>query len=338
MKSCKILSVRNKTQKLALIVRPVFMIGLLLLQYLSRSATLSIIRACRNVFSANFLSLVLEDPLRRILKGPKLTVTTDHLDMFGKVSFNATLDLADFSQRKFFLYGYPDFMFELLSFCDKKTAFFDIGANIGLISIAVAKRIDSKNIFAFEPVGITYNQLVRNFTSNCPEAKAFRKALSDKSGLLSIGIPSGDSGNASFEIDYIKHRLAIQNLHDTVRTEECEVTSLDEFLDSAGIQLHPPSIRKVAIKIDVEGHEEKVLKGMTQLLGRKDLEIFLVVEVHYKNLFAILDTLSNQGFEPMFDALQLPSGLTEEKFGPARDIIFARASLATKSKHEIGLA
>ena len=54
-------------------------------------------------------------------------------------------------------------VFRLAKACD---VIFDIGANVGLYSIALSKRFPHAKIIAFEPLAPTYEELARNLALN----------------------------------------------------------------------------------------------------------------------------------------------------------------------------
>ena len=72
--------------------------------------------------------------------------------------------------------------------------FIDIGANIGLFSIAAAYKVgESGKVFSFEPTYQTFNQLIENIDlNNLKNVFAFNYAVSDKDGELNIAINDDD--------------------------------------------------------------------------------------------------------------------------------------------------
>jgi len=139
--------------------------------------------------------------------------------------------------------------------------FWDVGANVGTVSVHVVNNFPNARVFAFEPNPHIFNSLNTLFKGH-PRVKPFACALSDHSAQVTMTIPKGKSVGGSIEgLDYV--------LKSSNRTREemdqvsVEAISADELLarDSA---LLPPKV----IKIDVEGHESAVLRGMAQTIAK----------------------------------------------------------------------
>lgn len=136
------------------------------------------------------------------------------------------------------------------------TFFIDIGANIGLYSISVAKIFPKCEILAFEPDR-------RNFCQF--HANLFLNGLEDRVRVEPYAI-SASSGQACFTRHEAENR-------GRSRVESgggfvVETRRLDDLLEISG--------GCVAIKIDVEGHEYDVIAGATKLLTNND--VFLQIE------------------------------------------------------------
>jgi len=121
----------------------------------------------------------------------------------------------------------------------------DIGANVGLYSLGLAQRMDAigkkVTIYAFEPVGSTFEILQRNCSLNSFDIHPFRLAMSDKDGAM---LMTNDGGTGNHLVK--KRRTA---------TERVKTARIDTFVKSQGIETID------AIKCDVEGAELFVLKG-----------------------------------------------------------------------------
>jgi FkbM family methyltransferase len=136
----------------------------------------------------------------------------------------------------------------------------DVGANIGYITSIMATRVGPHGrVLSFEPHPVTFGELsdnVKRWTAvpGTGPTSVHRLALSDTSGAGILVVPSEDSlesGSASLARD----NAAAESGYAT------EIRSLSEFVgesDLVGV-----------IKIDVEGHEYRVLKGASGLLRRK---------------------------------------------------------------------
>lgn len=125
----------------------------------------------------------------------------------------------------------------------------DVGANVGLVARQFATYVGpTGNVLAFEPDIKTSVYLKRN-VRKLPQVQVHEVALSDANGTASFYLdPRSGTSNS----------LAEREVAGDVVTVPCE--TLDHFLTS-----HPFD-RIALIKIDVEGAESKVLRGMRETL------------------------------------------------------------------------
>lgn len=127
--------------------------------------------------------------------------------------------------------------------------FVDIGANIGFYSVFMAAEISAQEVYAFEPMSATADEARRNFhLNNLADIAHLRQiALSSSPGSATMAVISNLSGANSI-LD-----TSIHKDQENIRTESVPTSTLDEELPFSG--------RRVAVKIDVEGHELDVLNG-----------------------------------------------------------------------------
>lgn len=129
----------------------------------------------------------------------------------------------------------------------------DIGANIGYYTVLFAHLVGSNGkVIAFEPDKQSGEVLKKNITAN-----KFRnvlyvdKALSDRKGLVKLYISEENRGD--------------NRIYDTKEGRdwvEVEMISLDDYL---------PKEKKVdIIKMDVQGAEALILKGMEKIISYSD--------------------------------------------------------------------
>jgi FkbM family methyltransferase len=137
----------------------------------------------------------------------------------------------------------------------------DIGANIGATALPLARAIGpSGRIYCFEPVNATAQRLSRNIEANgLQNAEVFELALSDQDGTSKIGYDKNQPGMAS------------------VNQSDQSTTVLSRRFDAWVEDLNIASI--AVCKIDVEGHEPAVVRGMKASLQRGIISS-LVFESH----------------------------------------------------------
>lgn len=130
----------------------------------------------------------------------------------------------------------------------------DVGAHVGYFSLLAARQIGPEGmVFSFEPDPINYELLVQNIELNkYNNISPVNAAVGDTVGSLTLFQTALDSGRHS-----IYHHGLPEN-----GSIEVDVSTLDAFLNARD----RPDINLV--KVDVEGAEMDVLRGMTGLLER----------------------------------------------------------------------
>lgn len=154
---------------------------------------------------------------------------------------------------------------ELRDLCLPGMVVFDVGANVGTHSLALADVVGPDGtVICFEPHSKTFEALVANISRNGFENIVTKhKALGATTETAKLYVEHDDPGVGS-------HSL-IRRTEDIETAEEIDVIRGDEFVKDQGY--HPD-----LMKIDVEGGELDVLQGLTETL-REDKPL-LVVEVH----------------------------------------------------------
>jgi FkbM family methyltransferase len=137
----------------------------------------------------------------------------------------------------------------------------DVGANIGAHTLPFAQLVGpGGHVFAFEPTSYAFNRLQRNLSLNPALARrvsAYQAMLAEQSG----DVPDADL-YARWPL-----RLETEARHSThlgvaTSTEGAEVVSLDDWAARHNIS------RIDFVKIDVDGHECRVLRGARETLRR----------------------------------------------------------------------
>ena len=163
--------------------------------------------------------------------------------------------------------------------------FLDVGANFGLYSIILGRRYPDMRIHSFEPVERLRRQFQANILIN---------------GLENLQLHPVAVSDVSAQASYLQHVSGhaglskLRQSSDLLGPEWAEMTvetrPMDQMLDYRG--------ERLAIKVDVEGHECEVIRGMCQLL--KNNNCYLQVEIssrHPENRAFIKDFMSGCGYE-----------------------------------------
>jgi FkbM family methyltransferase len=152
------------------------------------------------------------------------------------------------------------------TFLTQHSVVLDIGANFGLYTALTGSIIRRHGrLYAFEGNPRVFESLQRTIVANdlyhCPNIVAANVLVSDRSGRgtlhYSANLPSGGT------MSDVQLKGGMQ------RSVEVEMTTIDDFL--------PPDLPVDLVKIDVEGHEPLVLRGMERTIARSP-NIRIIVE------------------------------------------------------------
>ena len=179
----------------------------------------------------------------------------------------------------------------LNKFLKKGDVFFDIGANIGLFSLNASKVVEKEGkVYSFEPAPTTFLRLKENIEINQYKNVVIENVgLSEKKDKLkfNVSVSGYDAWNSFTKLNDVGEFNSI----------EVPVISLDSYIQENKIS------RIDLIKIDVEGWELFVLKGVTNLL-KSDNAPVLMIEFTETNTFAagyycgeLFDYVKSFGYE-----------------------------------------
>lgn len=155
----------------------------------------------------------------------------------------------------------------------------DIGANVGFYTKRLAELVGNEGrVIAFEPVPETFVLLVNNLEScGINNVTLINTAVSDITGVVGMAVPKySDTGQRNYYQAHIASSI------------ESELQVLTVSLDAMRI---PKTVG--LIKIDAEGHEILVLKGMQETL-RRDHPL-LIVEMNHREVWELLESLDYVG-------------------------------------------
>jgi FkbM family methyltransferase len=204
-----------------------------------------------------------------------------------------TEDLIDFNLL--FLGGYQSglvtYIIDRLQRRRVPVSFWDIGANVGSVSLPIACLLSEVEVQAFEPSPPVFRRLEANLRRNpdlLPRISAKPYALSDRNGLVEFYV-SNESFNSGVGGLGCSHNRAKDATWVTTRRA-------DDLVDAK--EVRPPDL----IKIDVEGFEIEVFLGMERVLkSRNDIEIVFehsLYRMHERGLpkTHVVDFLREIGF------------------------------------------
>lgn len=143
----------------------------------------------------------------------------------------------------------------------------DIGANVGLYSLQLSEAVSaSGKVYAFEPMPTCFAELTRRSQGRA-NIQPIQAALGDRTGIAQLTLDDNalSTTNSLF-------------IPSGARTVDVRITTGDALVQSG--EIPPPAV----LKVDVEGFEEEVLRGLSQILANPTCRA-LFCEVH----FGILD-------------------------------------------------
>src|SRR4051812_17386523 len=193
------------------------------------------------------------------------------------------------------------------TFLNQRSVVLDIGANFGLYTALAGSIVRNRGkLYAFEGNPRIFESLQRTIVANDlyfnPNVIAANLLVSDETGrgLLhySANLPSGGTMSDVALSGGMRH------------TVEVPMTTIDDFL--------PPDLPVDLVKIDVEGHEPLVLRGMERTIARSP-SIRIVIEfaenllAHTVGTAGFIDYIRGLGFAicrvlPKFKLRLVPAG------------------------------
>jgi FkbM family methyltransferase len=206
-------------------------------------------------------------------------------------SLRMELNLGEHMASQVFWFGYysRDVLYAIEKLLRLGDAFFDVGANVGEVSLFAARRVGPTGlVMAFEPIAAIAGKLRRNVQLNqLRNIEVFEVGVSDETGEAPIYAASGLFDDGS------RHQGLGTLYASKVRAERvgsATLTTLDAFVEAEGVR------RVDGIKLDIEGAELAALRGAETTLKR--FRPWLVIEIGE-------ETCQTGGYEPgaIFDFL-----------------------------------
>jgi len=147
----------------------------------------------------------------------------------------------------------------------------DVGANIGYFTLLAARLVGPKGkVFSFEPEPLNFRYLTKNIElNNYSQVFAYQMAVSNKNGKTKLYLCDYDSGHHTIN-KYEGVKAYSRGRPTRKHSVEIETVVLDDFLKEKTNHID-------VVKIDVEGAELLVIKGMEEIL-KKNRNIKILLE------------------------------------------------------------
>lgn len=166
----------------------------------------------------------------------------------------------------------------------------DVGANTGQFALAAERVFPGATIHCFEPLADCFTAL-KEKTARRSRIHCWNLALGEDSGR--VAFQRNDYTPSSSMLPLAEHAAAFPHARG-VESVEVNMDRLDNLSDRLGIS------EPLLVKIDVQGYEDRVLRGGRDTIARADV---LLVETSFVELYqgqplhaAICDLLASWGF------------------------------------------
>ena len=167
--------------------------------------------------------------------------------------------------------------------------FYDIGANIGLYTLLAGRRVGPDGmVYAFEPHVANVQSLLHNVALNelSGRVKVLSCALHEKEGFFDFNYHAADPGTSMSQLNDV--RDSNDQPFQPAFAEYKYAVTLDKLVSSGAVR---PADH---IKIDVDGNELLILRGMRGLLSSRHPPRTIQVEInarHKDDLYGLLGEL-----------------------------------------------
>jgi FkbM family methyltransferase len=150
----------------------------------------------------------------------------------------------------------------------------DVGANAGQFVDRLRKGGYAGRVISFEPQGQVFDALKKR-VENAPEWECHRLALGDAASTLDMHVSAFSPSSSLLPIGKLHVDLMPQTAE--VGVESVRVIRLDQWPEAPRL-----ADRRLFLKIDVQGYEMPVLRGMGALISQVDGAL---VELNFSPLF-----------------------------------------------------
>ncbi|OGM13517.1 hypothetical protein A3A76_03675 [Candidatus Woesebacteria bacterium RIFCSPLOWO2_01_FULL_39_23] len=180
----------------------------------------------------------------------------------AKIDFFITNRVDEFRIKKWG--GEEGYVRYILSKLKPHDNLYIVGASVGFTSILASSRLLRGGVIAFEPDAIVYKKFLDNIKINkIKNIKTFKYALGERRTRKKLFYVTDNNMSASM--------INVRNFN---KSTYVLVVPMDDLVEKE--KLPYPTV----VKIDVEGAEMNVLKGMKNVLKSKHKPRMMFIEIH----------------------------------------------------------
>ena len=180
---------------------------------------------------------------------------------------------------------------------DKNLESVDVGVYRGVYTYKLSKI--SKHVHSFEPNPLLFSYLNKNLKKLAKNITLYENALSDVSSTVDLKVPKrfNTFNKKNYEEMY---KLGAATIHkknllsnDDLVSLKVRTKKMDDILGNNNIGF---------IKIDVEGHEENVLMGATEIIKKNRPILLVEIEQKHtrKNVEETINFINSLGYKSYF--------------------------------------
>jgi FkbM family methyltransferase len=195
----------------------------------------------------------------------------------------------------------------------------DVGANTGQFASLIHGVLPESDIYSFEPIGDCFQELKRRM-GHVKGFQAFQCALGERDGDVEMHRSEFSPSSSVLAMEQLHAKLFPHTAKTWV--ERIPMRTLDGVVAELTLRSN------ILIKIDVQGYEDRVIRGGRRAVGRARA---LIVEASFQRLYesqimfdSLYKTLTELGFRYSGNMDQLNSPLNGSVV--QCDAVFLRAS------------
>lgn len=179
---------------------------------------------------------------------------------------------------------------------DPELNFIDIGANIGVHTLAIAKM--GRKVIAVEALDQNVHHLCASIQAGMLQENVtiIHNAITDVHGTVTLGVDKNNMGGTYVDVDS-QHIKKLKGLRAQGKYGQVDTITMDDILQLPVIK----EFTKVIVKMDIEGFEHKAIAKSEKFFKLLDVQGFVMEWEFHRNMETgkyILQSMKDLNFEP----------------------------------------